>query len=126
MAFFFSRPGGRPALPAPSHGLIGPDPLEPDADPPGFWADLDSSESPQSESQVSTDTPTKSEVQPTASDPTNSSMETDRSPRQRKASLTDGVPVRRIAAVDPAEQFEDVTQSLNDKISNKKREKTPT
>ncbi|KAJ7658786.1 hypothetical protein DFH06DRAFT_1472778 [Mycena polygramma] len=98
--------------------------VQPDADPPGFWADLDRSD--WSESQVSTDTPTKSEVQPTASDPTNSSMETDRSPRQRKASLTDGVPVRRIAAVDPAEQFEDVTQSLNDKISNKKREKTPT
>ncbi|KAJ7273678.1 glycerol-3-phosphate O-acyltransferase [Mycena haematopus] len=52
---------------------------------------------------------------------------TDNRPRQRKASLSDGVPVQRIAAVDPAEQFDDATQGLNDEILIRKRtKKTPT
>ncbi|KAF7363415.1 Glycerol-3-phosphate o-acyltransferase [Mycena sanguinolenta] len=50
-----------------------------------------------------------------------------RLPRQRKASLSDTVPVQRIAAVDPAEQFDDATQGLNDEILIRKRtKKTPT
>ncbi|KAJ6502580.1 glycerol-3-phosphate O-acyltransferase [Mycena sanguinolenta] len=44
-----------------------------------------------------------------------------------KVSLSDGVPVQRIAAVDPAEQFDDATQGLNDEILIRKRtKKTPT
>ncbi|KAL0946932.1 hypothetical protein HGRIS_013092 [Hohenbuehelia grisea] len=40
--------------------------------------------------------------------------------RERRPSLTDGVSVKRIAAVDPAEQFTEATQDINDEIQHQK------